>query len=240
MKTIKSPFIIVTVLLLFTISSNAQNNAKKSVSLREKFYGCISGAHIGSSMGAAVEGWSYTRIEETYGTVEELLPYEHYGNGWKRDPGTTEDGVERQKLMITAIMRKGDRVNAEDVRAVWRTEINPKAPGNVSEPFEGELLAIAKSNIPARDIGKYCDYSGLNSFARACHPIGLWRLHRAEINKSDKRIEQEKDWQNDVINALHAAVFICAFIFVPRIFFCKGFSFGLFFNGFHAHRGHDI
>ena len=75
--------------------------------------------------------------------------------------------------MITAIMRKGGRVNAEDVRAVWRTEINEKAPGNVSEPFEGELLAMAKSNMPARDIGKYCDYSGLNSFARACHPIGL-------------------------------------------------------------------
>jgi hypothetical protein len=75
--------------------------------------------------------------------------------------------------MITAIMRKGGRVTAEDVRAVWRTEINPKAPGNVSEPFEGELLAIAKSKIPARDIGKYCDYAGLNSFGRACHPIGL-------------------------------------------------------------------
>ena len=144
-----------------------------NVALNEKFYGCICGTHIGSSMGAVVEGWSYARIEERYGTLEELLPYEHYGNRWVRDAGTTEDGVERQKLMITAIMRKGGRVNAEDVRAVWRTEINEKAPGNVSEPFEGELLAMAKSSIPARDIGKYCDYSGLNSFARACHPIGL-------------------------------------------------------------------
>jgi ADP-ribosylglycohydrolase len=143
------------------------------ISLREKFYGCIAGAHIGSSMGATVEGWNYADIEKKYGTLEELVPYEHYGNGWLREAGTTEDGIERQKLMITAIMRKGGRVNAEDVREVWRTEINPKAPGNVSEPFEGELLALAKSKIPARDIGKYCDYAGLNSFARACHPIGL-------------------------------------------------------------------
>ena len=177
MKTKKNLLIIAIILLPFTINSNAQTNVKnekiKSITLQEKFYGCICGAHIGSSMGAAVEGWSYATIEEKYGTVEELLPYEHYGNGWKRDPGTTEDGIERQKLMITAIMRKGDRVNAEDVRAVWRTEINPKAPGNVSEPFEGELLALAKSSIPARDIGKYCDYAGLNSFARSCHPIGL-------------------------------------------------------------------
>ena len=141
--------------------------------LREKFYGCICGAHIGSSMGAIVEGWPYKKIEEHYGVLEELLPYEHYDNGWMRGAGTTEDGIERQKLMITAIMRKGGRVNAEDVRAVWRTDINPKAPGNVSEPFEGELLAMAKSKMPARDLGKYCDYAGLNSFARACHPIGL-------------------------------------------------------------------
>ena len=148
------------------------------ISLREKFYGCICGAHIGSSMGAVVEGWPYQAVEDKYGTLEELLPYEHYNNGWVRDGGTTEDGIERQKLMITAIMKKGGRVTSEDVRAVWKTEIKPTAPGNVSEPFEGELLAIAKSKIPARDIGRYCDYAGLNSFARACHPIGL-------INASD-------------------------------------------------------
>ena len=71
--------------------------------LREKFFGCIAGCHIGSSMGAAVEGWTYDRIEKEYGTVEKLLPYQHYRNGWTREPGTTEDGVERQKLMITAI-----------------------------------------------------------------------------------------------------------------------------------------
>jgi hypothetical protein len=32
---------------------------------------------------------------------------------------------------------------------------------------------MAKSGIPACDIGRYCDYAGLNSFARSCHPIGL-------------------------------------------------------------------
>lgn len=143
------------------------------VTLREKFFGCIAGVHIGSAMGAAVEGWSYAKIEETYGSVERLLPYEHYNNGWKRVPGTTEDGVERQKLMITAIMEKRDRVNAEDVRRIWLRDIKPESAGKVSEPFEAVLLAMAKSGIPARDLGTYCDYAGLNSFARACHPIGL-------------------------------------------------------------------
>jgi len=32
---------------------------------------------------------------------------------------------------------------------------------------------MAKTHIPASDIGKYCDYSGLVSLSRSCHPIGL-------------------------------------------------------------------
>lgn len=143
------------------------------ISLKNKFFGCIVGCHIGSSMGAVVEGWPYEQTENTYGLVEKLLPYEHYQNGWMREPGTTEDGVERQKLMITAIIEKKDRVNAEDVRAIWCRDIKPNAAGTVSEPFEGILLAMAKTGIPARDLGRYCDYAGLVSFSRSCHPIGL-------------------------------------------------------------------
>jgi len=144
-----------------------------SITLRDKFEGCIQGAHIGSAMGAAVENMFWPQIEAKYGLVEDFLPYEHYHNGWVREPGTTEDGIERQKLMITAIIEKGDRVTTEDVRKAWIDHANPNAGGLVSEPFEGTLLAMAKSGIPARDLGKYCDYAGLNSFSRACHPIGL-------------------------------------------------------------------
>jgi len=144
--------------------------AAAGVSLREKFFGCIAGCHIGSSMGAVVEGWPYERIESTYGALDRLLPY---GSRWKREAGTTEDGVERQKLMITAILEKQDRVTAEDVRRIWVRDIRPEGIGMISEPFEAKLLAMAKAGIPACDIGRYCDYAGLNSFARACHPIGL-------------------------------------------------------------------
>jgi ADP-ribosylglycohydrolase len=141
--------------------------------LRDKFFGCIAACHIGSSMGAVVEGWSYDRVEKQYGTHDRFQTYQHYSNGWNREPGTTEDGVERQKLMITAIIEKKDRVNAEDVRATWLRDIKPESAGMVSEPFEATLLAMAKSGIPARDLGRYCDYAGLNSFARSCHALGL-------------------------------------------------------------------
>lgn len=151
-----------------------------SVSLKDKFYGCICGSHIGSAMGAVVEGEPYEKTEATYGTLDKLMPYEHYDNGWMCTPGTTEDGIERQKMISTAIIEKNDRIRAEDVAAIWRRDMNPLAPGNVSEPFEAALLAMAKAGIPARDIGKYCDYSNLVSFARACHPIGL-------INAGDEK-----------------------------------------------------
>jgi len=144
-----------------------------SVTLRDKFYGCICGAHIGSSMGAIVEGWPYSKTVETYGVLDRLVPYGRYPDGTQREAGSTEDGVDRQKLMITAIMEKGGRVTAEDVRKIWVRDIQPGAAGTISEPFEGELLKIAKTRIPAREIGRMCDYAGLNSFSRACHPLGL-------------------------------------------------------------------
>ena len=144
-----------------------------SMTLQEKFFGCICGAHIGSAMGAVVEGWLHERTEEVYGTLDRLVAYEHYNNGWLRAAGTTEDGIDRQKLMITAIMEKGGRITAEDLRKIWVRDINPLAAGGIAEPFEGELLKISKSKIPARDIGRYCDYNNLVSFARSCHPIGM-------------------------------------------------------------------
>ena len=144
-----------------------------SVTLRDKFYGCICGAHIGSSMGAIVEGWSYQRVVEKFGVLDDLHPYGRYPDGTQRLPGSTEDGIDRQKLMITAIIEKGGRVTAEDVRKIWVRDIQPGAAGTISEPFEGELVKLAKTRMPAREIGRMCDYAGLNSFSRACHPMGL-------------------------------------------------------------------
>lgn len=44
---------------------------------------------------------------------------------------------------------------------------------------------MAKTGIPATDLGRYCDYAGLNSFARACHPIGLINAGNVEGAKED-------------------------------------------------------
>lgn len=152
----------------------------EQVSLKDKFYGCIAGIQVGAAMGAPVKGLSHQEIEARYGVLDQLLPYERNNSGWTREAGTTEDGVERFKLMATAVIEKQDRINAEDVRAIWVRDIKPEANGTILEPFESTLLAVAKSGIPARDLGKYCDYAGLSTASGSCQPIGL-------INAGDVR-----------------------------------------------------
>jgi ADP-ribosylglycohydrolase len=144
-----------------------------AVSLKEKFFGCMVGVYVGSALKGKTEGLPWPEIQRRFGTVDRMVGYQDYGNGWDREPGTTEDGAEREKFMITAIIEKKDRVTAEDVRAMWVRDMNPKAAGMISEPFERVLLDMAKSGIPASDIGRYCDYSGLVSMSRSCHALGL-------------------------------------------------------------------
>jgi len=156
--------------------------------LRDKFIGCLAGCHIGSAMGAVPEGMLWQQIEETYGYIDELLPYQRGKRNpipWDCAPGMTEDGVERQRLMILAIHDKQGRVKATDVRDAWVRYMVPASFGTLAMPFEGVLYQMAKSGIPACDIGKYCDFSGLNSFARACHAIGLINAGNVKTAKED-------------------------------------------------------
>jgi len=157
--------------------------------LRDKFIGCIAGVHIGSAMGAVTEHMHWTQIEKEYGYLDRPVPYTRGGKFGKPiinfRAGQTEDGVERQRLMILAIRDKGGRVTAEDVAQAWVKYMNPASFGTISLDFEAVLRDMAKTGIPAGDIGKYCDYAGLNSFARACHPIGLINAGNIKTAKED-------------------------------------------------------
>lgn len=106
------------------------------VKLKDKFTGCIASSWIGSAMGAPVECWSRDEIKEKYGFLDHLLPYCHYRGGWVREPGTTEDGIERQKLIATAIIEKQNRVLAQDVAAIWVRDIDPAKIVNKQEAFD--------------------------------------------------------------------------------------------------------
>jgi len=152
------------------------------VTLRDKFRGCIAASWVGSAMGAAVEGWSPERIAETYGVLEELLPYRHYAGetDWQRLPGTTEDGIERQKLLATAIIEKEDRIQPQDLVAVWLRDLDPAKMVYKQEAFDRSLLEMARSGVPPVELGRLWPFYNQISMARASHPVAL-------INAGDPR-----------------------------------------------------
>ena len=142
------------------------------VRLKEKFTGCIAATNIGSAMGAAVEGMHYQDIEEKYGFLDKLLPYNHY-NHRDRMAGTTEDGIERQRLLSTAYIEKKGRITADDLKEVWLRDINPDNFNKQMEPCDEILYKLVKAGMPPRDVGHFSDYPGIVSFVRSCHPVGL-------------------------------------------------------------------
>jgi ADP-ribosylglycohydrolase len=144
--------------------------------LFEKVYGCLAASRVASSMGAAVEGWHADKIAGTYGYLEKLLPYIHYSNRgvtWERMPGTTEDGIERQKLMCQAIIEKQDRITVEDLARVAVERVDPDKMWYMSEPDDIKLVQFLKAGIHPADVGGLSAWNGLNAMARASHPIGL-------------------------------------------------------------------
>jgi ADP-ribosylglycohydrolase len=145
------------------------------ICLKDKFRGCIAASWVGSAMGAAVEGWSRERIQETFGFLDNLVGYRHYTaqTNWERAPGTTEDGIERQKLIATAIIEKQDRILAHDLVAVWLRDLDPAKMAYKQERFDRSLLELARAGTPPSELGRLWPFPNVVSMARASHPLGL-------------------------------------------------------------------
>ena len=147
-------------------------------SLRDKFKGCIAASWIGSAMGAAVECWMPDRIQKEHGFVDRLLPYCHYGKRtpepWESPAGTTEDGIERQRLLATAIIEKrGRRVLARDVVATWVRDLSIEHSIYKQEDYDRALIKMARSGVPAEAIGGMRAVVDNVGPARSAHPLGL-------------------------------------------------------------------
>ncbi|MFW6006785.1 MAG: ADP-ribosylglycohydrolase family protein [Halanaerobiales bacterium] len=140
--------------------------------LKDKFFGCIAATNIASAMGAAVEGMHYKEIEKKHGYLEKLLPYNHY-NHRDRMAGTTEDGIERQRLLATAYIEKNGRITVDDLKEIWLRDINPDNFNKQMEPCDEILYKLVKAGMPPRDVGHYSNYPGIVSFVRSAHPVGL-------------------------------------------------------------------
>jgi len=154
-------------------------------SLKERVYRCVSGFWVGSSMGALIKGWSPDKVFQKYGSLSENTSGKAIVDAWQQVPGKVTDVVERTKLIGQAIIEKQDRIRAEDLGSVWYRILNQENVKRTLQPYEGLLLEMIRAEIPAVEIGRYCDYSGLNNFACACFPIGLINACDPEHAKED-------------------------------------------------------
>ncbi len=144
--------------------------------LYEKIYGCLAASRVGSAMGAIVERWTPEEIEAKYGFLDHLDRYAHFqmhGIQWDREPGTTEDGIERQNLMSRAIIARQDRITAEDMMKMTVEVVNPENALFMSMPDDIKMVHFMKVGVPYPHVGSLSGWHGLNAMARASHPIGL-------------------------------------------------------------------
>ncbi|HUX97339.1 MAG TPA: ADP-ribosylglycohydrolase family protein [Bacteroidales bacterium] len=148
-------------------------------SVYDKIYGILLGSRGGSSLGAVVEGvGDMNEIERLYGVFNEFLPCNHYDVYWSHPAGGTEDGIERQKCISTAIIEKQDRIIAEDIMKVWVRDLEIKDMYYMTQPYDKILLAFTKWGCKPEELPK-SKYGGMpfdlghhiHLTARVFHPI---------------------------------------------------------------------
>lgn len=149
--------------------------------LYDKMHGVLLGSRGGSSLGAVVE-WcgQIEQIEKLYGTFHEFLPFNHYDISWTHPMGATEDGIERQKCIATAIIEKQDRINANDLAEVWKRDFVIENMENMTQPYDRILTAYLNWGYDLNDLPNHPKFGmpydlgeHIHLTARVFHPIPL-------------------------------------------------------------------
>jgi ADP-ribosylglycohydrolase len=144
-------------------------------------------------MGDVTEGKSYHQIKDLHGFVDTLLPQdkpEHvqerdWGAPWvrhahHRPPGQTEDGCERHRLVCTAIIEKGGRIDVRDLARVWVRDVNPDHFGYLLGNQDRIIYELLKAGMPPTETGRHASWPGFIGTAKMMLPVGL-------INAGDPR-----------------------------------------------------
>jgi ADP-ribosylglycohydrolase len=161
--------------------------------LYQKIHGCNAAAVISNSMGDVTEGKSHQEIKARHGFVDTLLLQDKGGSVRARDwgpdwvryahhrpPGMTEDGIERHRLMCTAIIEKGGRVDVWDLARVWVRDINPDHFGYLLGNQDQIFYDLLQAGMPPTETGRYAVWPGFIGTAKMMLPVGL-------INACDPR-----------------------------------------------------
>ena len=195
--------------------------------LFEKIYGCEAAGTIANSMGDVTEGSSWQEIEKEWGFVDTMLaqdkedkvrksdtslgpPFVYHAH--RRAPGATEDGMERHRLLTSAVLKKNGRISVWDLAATWAEEIDPSKFGYLLGPQDQVIYYAIKAGIPPWEIGRYATWPTLIGTSKMIQPIGMVNAcnpHQAALDALD--VARLKDVRGVPLNyALEVAAGIAA------------------------------
>ena len=147
-------------------------------------YGAVAGAYIGNAMGAPVEGWTWEKIEKTYGFLDKFVA-DPRSRGVPNKPGWTEDGMERYKLMCSAIIKKGGRISIEELAREWVENIDPTKIGFRIGPQDRIIYDLLKAGMPPMEVGRYAIWPGFMGTSKMMQPLGLISACRPDVAAKD-------------------------------------------------------
>ncbi len=216
---------VLLALLLGSVASYGQSAGAGSPNNRlfARIYGCQAGVTIGNSMGEPVEGWTWQRIEQTYGFLDRFLASgrrgkdravpQRFGQDWvyrahQREPGWTEDGMERYKLLASAIIKKGGRITIEDLARQWIEDIDPAKFGYHLGPQDLIIYHLLKAGLPPWEVGRYAMWPGFMGTSKMIIPVGMVNACRPDNAARDaldlariKDVQGRPIWRDDKYSA---------------------------------------
>jgi ADP-ribosylglycohydrolase len=160
--------------------------------LFKKIHGCIAAGSCGNSMGEIMEGDTVDERIEKFGWVEELLPVTketHSDTRWNpsdvalghpliyhghvRPAGTTEDGEERYRMLCTAIIEKGGRIDIMDLAKIWVRDIKPDKFGWLVGPQDQVIYYSLKAGVPPWEVGCFASWPGFYGTVKMIGALGI-------------------------------------------------------------------
>ncbi len=198
----------------------------------KKIHGCEAAAAIANSMGDVTEGMTYQQIDEKYGLLTELMPQDkverirksewgpdfHY-KAHHRPAGMTEDGMERHRLVCSAIIDKGGRITIMDLAQTWVRDVDPGKFGYLMGPQDQVIYNALKTGFPPQEVGRYAAWPGFIGTAKMMLPVGVINACNPEQGARDAvELGRIKDMQGVPGNyalevaAAVAAAAACAFV----------------------------
>src|SRR5574340_148725 len=214
------------ILALGSSASYGQSAGSPKDQLFARIYGSVAAANVGNAMGAPVEGWPWERTEKTYGFLDKFVAEEssasadrpvpqRFGPPWisrsyRREPGWTEDGMERYKLLASAIIRKGGRISIEDLAREWVEKINPAKFGYNLGNQDQVIYILLKTGMPPWEVGRYAAWPGFIGTSKMIQPVGLVNACRPEMAARDAldvaRIKDAQGLPNNYALEVAAAI----------------------------------